>query len=131
METLRICLECRTPLTSDAPQGLCPACLLKVAMLSTAGTNSGEQAKACTTNRGPFPQPGEKFGNYRIVRLLGRGGMGEVYEAEHEPNGRRVALKVMGQALASDTDRKRFLREGRMTTSISHPHVIYVFGSEL
>ena len=130
METLRICLECRTPLTSDAPQGLCPACLLKQAMHSTAGgtVNTGAAGEIA---HAPFPQPGEKFGNYRIVRLLGRGGMGEVYETEHEPSGRRVALKVMGQALASDTDRKRFLREGRLAASISHPNVVYVFGSEL
>src|SRR6058998_1744397 len=106
METVRICLECRTPLTSDAPQGLCPACLLKQAMQNTASA----QATLRTTAAVPpvsaaFPQPAEKFGDYRIVRLLGRGGMGEVYEAEHEPSGRRVALKVMGHALDSDTDR--------------------------
>jgi eukaryotic-like serine/threonine-protein kinase len=125
METLRICLGCQTPLTSDAPQGLCPACLLKEAMQHTATAVIGSEAAG-----GPAPRLGEKFGDYRILRLLGRGGMGEVYEAEHEPTGRRVALKVMGHALNSDTDRKRFLREGRLAASISHPHVVYVFGSE-
>jgi eukaryotic-like serine/threonine-protein kinase len=121
METVRICLECRTPLTIDAPQGLCPACLLKQAMHDTV---SG------TVPVSGLPQVEEKFGEYRIIRLLGRGGMGEVYEAAHEPTGRRVALKVMGHALTSDTDRKRFLREGRLAASISHPHIVYVFGSE-
>jgi predicted Ser/Thr protein kinase len=120
METVRICLQCRTPLTTDAPQGLCPACLLKEAMQNTPATGVS----------GPAPTPDEKFGDYRIIRLLGRGGMGEVYETEHELTGRRVALKVMGHALTSDTDRKRFLREGRLAASISHPHVVYVFGSE-
>jgi eukaryotic-like serine/threonine-protein kinase len=123
METVRICLECRIPLTTDAPQGLCPACLLKQAMHDTV---SDTASSAATVS----PRLAEKFGDYRIVRLLGRGGMGEVYEAEHEPSGRRVALKVMGHALTSDTDRKRFLREGRLAASISHPHVVYVFGSE-
>lgn len=131
METLRICLACRAPLTTEAPQGLCPACLLRTAMQKTAsqatlspgGENSAEPHRST-------PRPGEKFGDYLIVRLLGRGGMGEVYEAEHEPSGRRVALKVMGHALNSEQDRKRFLREGRLAASISHPHVVYVFGSE-
>jgi uncharacterized RDD family membrane protein YckC len=94
----------------------------------TATIRADESAPA--SNTGPFPRPGETFGNYQIIRLLGRGGMGEVYEAEHRPSGRRVALKVMGHALESDTDRKRFLREGRLAASISHPHVVYVFGSE-
>jgi uncharacterized RDD family membrane protein YckC len=125
METLRICLECRTPLTSDAPQGLCPACLLKTAMQNTA-TDGG----ASSAEPNAIPQPGQTFGDYQIIRLLGRGGMGEVYEAEHIPSGRRVALKVMGHALTSDDDRKRFLREGRLAAAISHPHVVYIFGSE-
>src|SRR6185503_19390606 len=114
METVRICLECRTPLTTDAPQGLCPACLLKQAMHDTVSETS-------TAPVGGLPRVEENFGDYRIIRLLGRGGMGEVYEAAHEPTGRRVALKVMGHALTSDTDRKRFLREGRLAASISHP----------
>lgn len=123
METVRICLECRTPLTTDAPQGLCPACLLKQGMQNTPSETAPAPATA-------FPQIGENSGEYRIIRLLGRGGMGEVYEAAHQPTGRRVALKVMGHALTSDTDRKRFLREGRLAASISHPHIVYVFGSE-
>ena len=57
---------------------------------------------------------GQEFGQYRIVRYLGGGGMGEVFEAEDLGTGRRVALKVMSQALASESDRKRFLREGRL-----------------
>jgi uncharacterized RDD family membrane protein YckC len=56
--------------------------------------------------------------------------MGEVYEAEQLATGRRVALKVMNQALASEPDRKRFLREGRLAAGISHPNVVYIYGSE-
>lgn len=44
METARICLECRTPLTSDAPQGLCPTCLLKQALAKTVSGSSGSSA---------------------------------------------------------------------------------------
>lgn len=77
-----------------------------------------------------IPIPGETFGPYRILRLLGHGGMGRVFEAEHVETGRRVALKVMGQTLASDQDRKRFLREGRLAASVNHPNVVYIHGSE-
>ena len=74
--------------------------------------------------------PGQDFGPYRIVRLLGRGGMGEVYEAEQLEQGRRVALKVLSQRLTDPHDRARFLREGQLAASINHPNSVYIFGSE-
>src|SRR6185503_16378017 len=122
MKTIRLCPSCLGPLPPDAPEGLCPACLLK-----SGAPDSEAQSKLMAR---PCPKPGEEFGAYRILRLLGRGGMGEVYEAEHLSSGRRVALKVMGHALASETDRKRFLREGRLAASVSHPNVVYIYGSE-
>jgi len=73
---------------------------------------------------------GQRFGPYRILRLLGKGGMGEVYEAEHLESSRRIALKILNQALASPADRERFFREGRLAASISHPNCVYIFGSE-
>jgi uncharacterized RDD family membrane protein YckC len=56
--------------------------------------------------------------------------MGEVYEAEQIESGRRIALKVMNHTLASEQDRKRFLREGRLAASVNHPNVVYIHGSE-
>jgi hypothetical protein len=73
---------------------------------------------------------GQRVGAYRVVRLLGRGGMGEVYEAEHLDHGRRVAIKVLNQQLAGREDRARFLREGQLAASLNHPNTVYVFGSE-
>ncbi len=73
---------------------------------------------------------GQAFGPYRIVRLLGRGGMGEVYEAEHQETGRHVALKLLRGRIDRTEDRARFLREGQLAASISDPHTVYVFGSE-
>ena len=63
-------------------------------------------------------------------RLLGRGGMGEVYEAEHTRSGRRLALKVLRSRLQNADERARFLREGQLAASVSHPHTVYIFGSE-
>jgi uncharacterized RDD family membrane protein YckC len=70
------------------------------------------------------------FGGYRVLRLLGRGGMGAVYEAEQLETGRRVALKVLGQSIDSEEARKRFLREGRLAASVSHPNSVYIYGTE-
>ena len=72
---------------------------------------------------------GGEFGRYRILRLLGRGGMGEVHEAEEIGSGRRLAVKVLNRALG-DENRSRFLREGRLAASLSHPHTVYVYGTE-
>ena len=62
--------------------------------------------------------------------MLGKGGMGEVYAANHLENGRRLAIKVLNDRLGSDDDRERFLREGRLAASVSHPNCVYIFGSE-
>ena len=70
------------------------------------------------------------FGGYRLLSLLGSGGMGEVYEAEQIATGRRVALKMLGCGLDSPDMRQRFLREGRLAARVSHPNSLYVFGSE-
>lgn len=70
------------------------------------------------------------FGGYRVLSLLGRGGMGAVYEAEQRETGRRVALKVLGHDLDSEDMRKRFLREGRLAAAVTHPNSIYIFGTE-
>jgi hypothetical protein len=78
----------------------------------------------------PLFSGGERFGPYRIARLLGRGGMGDVYEAKQIEQGRRVAIKVLSQRLNDPQDRARFLREGQLAASISHPHSVYIFGSE-
>jgi uncharacterized RDD family membrane protein YckC len=56
--------------------------------------------------------------------------MGVVFEAEDLETGRRVALKILGQALDSPEARKRFLREGQIAASINHPNSVYVFGTE-
>ena len=121
MKTIRLCSSCLGPLPADAPDGLCPTCLLK------SGAPESEDSPGEPRQH---PTIGEEFGGYQILRVLGRGGMGEVYEAEHIASSRRVALKVMGRALASEKDRKRFLREGRLAASVSHPNVVYIYGSE-
>jgi uncharacterized RDD family membrane protein YckC len=93
------------------------------------GTGTSEWNSAATAGT-PRLEPGQIFGRYRIERLIGRGGMGEVYAAEQLDTGRRLALKVLAESLADPHDRARFLREGQLAASVSHPNSVYVFGSE-
>jgi uncharacterized RDD family membrane protein YckC len=69
------------------------------------------------------------FGQYCAIRELGRGGMGVVYEAEDADSGRHVALKVLAATLQDEPARERFVREGRLAASVSHPHCVFVFGA--
>jgi serine/threonine protein kinase len=73
-------------------------------------------------------EPGARLGQYRLVRHLGAGGMGIVYEAEDEWLSRRVALKVLRADLpAAQTARERFLREARAMASIEHENVCTIY----
>ncbi|WZO98332.1 serine/threonine-protein kinase [Isosphaeraceae bacterium EP7] len=73
-------------------------------------------------------EAGRRVAGYRIVRELGRGGMGIVYEAVHVGLDRPVALKVLGATAAPDsTGRRRFLNEARTAAGLHHTHIVPVF----
>ena len=70
---------------------------------------------------------GETFAGFRIVRLLGSGGMGEVYLAEHPRLPRRDALKVLPADVSADPEyRARFNREADLASTLWHPHIVSV-----
>src|SRR6516164_4620890 len=69
---------------------------------------------------------GQQLGNYRLLRLLGRGGFAEVYLAEHVYLRRRAALKVLHTSL-EDTDVDQFLAEAQTLVRLEHPHIVRVF----
>lgn len=71
----------------------------------------------------------ERLGDFRILREVGRGGMGVVYEAVQESLGRHVALKVMpSQTLLDNRQLQRFQREARAAAKLHHTNVVPVFG---
>jgi hypothetical protein len=75
----------------------------------------------------PTLAAGTCLGKYQVVRLIGEGGMGAVYEGVHLGIGKKVAIKIMSPELAANLDaRARFLREGQLTSRVRHPHVIDV-----
>ena len=77
---------------------------------------------------GPDAPPLSQVGDYRIVREIGRGGMGVVYEAEQISLGRRVALKVLPwQSTRERTTLERFRREARASARLHHTNIVPVF----
>src|SRR5262249_120736 len=70
---------------------------------------------------------GEQLGNYRILDLLGTGGMGEVYLAEDSKLGRNIALKLLPEDFTTDELRmRRFQREARAASALNHPNIITI-----
>ena len=74
---------------------------------------------------------GETLGHYKILELIGKGGMGEVYRAEDTTLKRQIALKVLPPGLASSQERlKRFRREAETLAALDHPSIVTVFTVE-
>ncbi len=115
------CHECGTPLPENAPEGLCPRCLMRVAM-------GKSHAGATLDNPAQIDGPGTAIGRYELLELIGEGGMGLVYLAEQkEPVRRKVALKIIKPGMDSKQVIARFEAERQALALLDHPNVAHVF----
>src|SRR5262245_4075586 len=128
------CLSCATELPVGAR--FCPSCGQPFAPGSQLITSPGA-AIAVGVNRLVSSEatpvggltPGSMIaGRYRVIGLLGRGGMGEVYRADDVKLGQTVALKFLPREMSSDAVwRERFFSEVRITRQLSHPNICRVY----
>jgi uncharacterized RDD family membrane protein YckC len=77
-----------------------------------------------------IPAP-ETVGGFRLVRVIGSGGMGAVYEGERPETGQKVAVKLLSPKLASNPNSvERFKQEGLLASQLAHPHCVYVLAAD-
>lgn len=114
------CAECRTEIPKDARFGLCQNCLFRVAV------EPGSETAVAENNE--FGTNGRRFGDYELGNLLGRGGMGVVYEAVHVSLRRHVALKmILDSQIDAPAARRRFTIEAEAAAKLDHPNIVPVY----
>jgi hypothetical protein len=120
----------------DRRPGFCPFCGKSLPpeaateALPAALPASEAETQACAPAAGDAADP-EVVGGYRLVRVIGVGGMGKVYEAEDTATDRRVALKLVSADYAKSADAlERFRQEGRLASLIAHPRCVFVLAAD-
>jgi serine/threonine protein kinase/Tfp pilus assembly protein PilF len=105
---LKVCQKCGTEIPADAPEGGCPGCLLETAVDAAGG--------------------GQKvFGRFKLVKVLGRGGMGIVWLARDEELERHVALKFLPDLMIQDRALlDQLKRETKRSLELTHPHIVRI-----
>ncbi len=126
------CPQCGTDLRADAPEGLCPRCLLGLNLGAPPHDLAGATAAEPPVSSPP-PEPAtpaeiaRHFPHLEILECLGRGGMGVVYKARQPRLNRFVALKVLAPGRETDPlFAERFTREAQALARLSHPAIVAI-----
>ncbi|HEV3341314.1 MAG TPA: protein kinase, partial [Pirellulales bacterium] len=115
-----VCSQCGHSLTEQAND----------ATLDYLPTRDSDKTLIGEAAAGAVAAAQERIGDYRLLRPIGQGGMGMVWEAEQAGTGRRVALKLLSPRLSPTPENiDRFLREAKLAASLSHPRTTFVFGA--
>jgi tRNA A-37 threonylcarbamoyl transferase component Bud32 len=126
------CPECGTALSPDAPEGLCPRCLLRGVIGTAHDAVQSAPGQATDAYAGPTPAPtvaelAPLLPQLEILELIGQGGMGAVYKARQPSLDRLVAVKVLPPEAGRDPAfAERFGREARALARLSHPNIVAV-----
>ena len=117
-----VCSVCGAELAPGSADQTCARCLLELALKDSS--DSADQTAQTSSPQRDLP---ERIGSYRILELLGEGGMGQVYRATDSRLKRDVALKFLPESMAQDeTARRRFLREARSAAALDHPYICQI-----
>src|ERR1017187_6818915 len=124
----RSCPSCGAAIPANAPEGICPKCLMAAAALVTqTGPTGGKRPEPPSLERlaAAFPQ-------LEILEFIGQGGMGAVYKVRQKELDRIVALKILPPGIGGDPAfAGRFVREAKALAKLNHPGIVtlYEFGN--
>jgi predicted Ser/Thr protein kinase len=129
MTDARRCPACGSQIPPDAPQGLCPACLLKSEPPTAPRADSGSLSAIGGSTAVPdLAAIAGRFPDLEILESLGQGGMGAVYKARQPALDRLVALKLLRPEVEADPAfAERFTREARALARLNHPNIVAVY----